>query len=71
MGTLRIALTDEESTALEELARENAVDPATLVRAQVVRLIEAYRGSRLTPDMLGHLRVSIQENLCLLKRLAD
>jgi hypothetical protein len=70
MGTLHIALTDEESRALEELAQEHAVDAATLVRAQVVRLLEAYRGKGVTSDLAEHVRASIQENLGLLKRLA-
>jgi hypothetical protein len=70
MGTLNIALTDEETRALEELAREHAVDPATLVRAQVVRLLEAYRGKAVTPDLARHVGASIEENLGLLKRLA-
>ncbi|MBI5194641.1 MAG: hypothetical protein HZA08_14580 [Nitrospirae bacterium] len=70
MTELKIKLTEEDQKALEDLARENATDPETLVHTQIVHFIRTYQGKGLTPELKQHLAASIKENMNLLKRLA-
>ena len=71
MAELKIKLSEKDQKALEELARDHATDPETLIHTQLVHLIRTYRGKGLTPGLKKHLNASIKENINLLKRLAQ
>ncbi|NIO71744.1 MAG: hypothetical protein GTN71_22630 [Anaerolineae bacterium] len=71
MRTIQIELTDDVYQALDHLAQENETDPAALLRLQVERLVDIYRGQGLTPGLRKHLTASIDEHRALLRRLAE
>jgi hypothetical protein len=72
MRAVTIQLDEEVFAALEAIARENGLPAAeTLVSQQVQRLVSSYRGRGLTPGLQHHLQASIEENRCLLERLAQ
>jgi predicted transcriptional regulator len=71
MPTLQIELADDIYRTLDRLARENETDPATLLRAQIERLVATYQGAGLTPGLREHLAASIDEHRPLLQRLAE
>ena len=70
MPELKIKISEKDRKILEELARENATDPETLVHSQISHLVKTYKGKGLTPGLKKHLAASIKENLNLLKRLS-
>lgn len=71
MRTIQIELTDDVYQALDHLARENETNPVALLRVQVERLVDMYRGQGLTPGLREHLTASIDEHRTLLQKLAE
>ena len=70
MGILKIELNEKEMSLLHKVAAENEANPETLIKAQISRMLELYSGREVNPEAQKHLKLSIAENLNLLKRLA-
>ncbi len=68
--TIQIELDTEAYQGLEQLARDNGTDPATLLREQIERLVAAYQGQGLTPGVQNFLNETMEKHRGLLLRLA-